>query len=85
MHEATLLDNSAIPVVAGFVVGIAFITVMLVVEGSIATYGSPFYPSTALQIVTEGEDMEDVDGCCDVVATLQFDHELKPTIEENDQ
>jgi hypothetical protein len=84
MHEATRLDNSAVPVVAGLAVGVAFMLIILVVAGSLATYGNPFYGSTALQIVTDGEDLEDVDGCCDVVATLQFDHELKLTTEEND-
>ena len=75
------MASSSIPVITGLTVGIAFIVTMILVAGSLEGQGESFDPTSSNSV---GEDFDDVDGCCDVVASLTFDRELELPIEEND-
>lgn len=46
--------------------------------------GDSFYSHPPEEIIVMLEDHDDVDGCCDQIDSITFDHELKLTIEEND-
>lgn len=78
------MSSSVITVIAGISVGITLIVVMIFVGGSLDRYDATFYGDGGANVVLE-DPGEDVDGCCDDVATIDLSVELNPSLRDDDQ
>jgi hypothetical protein len=84
------LDNITIAVIEGLAVGIAFVVALaFVIDSSprstpISAIDQPLYPLPRNQVIPIEETSDDVDGCCDDIEDITFDHELKVPNEQDE-